>query len=48
MAEWSEPTDVAAKVRRRWTSGELLESYGRGTEFEPIEVPLRGPKAGFS
>jgi hypothetical protein len=46
MAEWSEPTDVAAKVRRRWTSGELLKSYGRGTEFEPIEVPLRGPKAG--
>ncbi|MAS54700.1 DUF3322 and DUF2220 domain-containing protein [Nocardioides sp.] len=46
MAEWSEPTDVAAKVRRRWTSGELLGSYGRGADFEPIEVPLRGPKAG--
>ncbi len=46
MAEWSEPGDVVAKVRRQWASGELLAGYGRGEAFIPIEVPLRGPKAG--
>jgi len=46
MAEWSEPADVVAKVRRRWASGELLAAHGRGSDFESIEVPLRGPKAG--
>ncbi len=46
MAEWSEPGDVVAKVRRRWASGELLAGYGRGEAFTPIEVSLRGPRAG--
>ena len=41
---WSTPDDVATKVRRRWTSGALLSGYGRGEPFEPIDVPLRGPR----
>lgn len=43
---WSTPSDVAAKVRRRWDSGALLAAYARGLPFEPIGVPLRGPSAG--
>lgn len=45
MTTWSEPADIAAKVLRRWTSGDLLTRYGRGEAFAPIEVPLRGPRA---
>lgn len=37
------PDDIAAKVRRRWDDGSLLRAYADGEEFEPIEVPLRGP-----
>ena len=42
-ASWSTPDDIAAKVRRRWDDGSLLRGYADGEEFEPIEVPLRGP-----
>lgn len=44
--DWSTPDDVATKVRRRWTSGELLSAHGRADEFAPIDLPLRGPTAG--
>ncbi|MCW2621132.1 MAG: hypothetical protein JWL64_734 [Frankiales bacterium] len=43
---WSTPADVTTVVRRKWTSGLLLSSYGRGEPFEPIDVPLRGPRSG--
>lgn len=43
---WSTPDDIAARVRRRWDSGELLTAYASGTAFEPIGVPLRAPAAG--
>lgn len=43
---WSSPGDVAARLRRRWSSGDLLSSYSRGLPFEPIAVPLRGPSPG--
>lgn len=46
MTDWSSPDDVATKVRRRWASGELLSAYARSEAFTPIEVPLRGPRAG--
>jgi hypothetical protein len=46
MTTWSEPSDIAAKVRRRWTAGDLLAQHGRGEALAPIEVPLRGPRAG--
>lgn len=41
---WSAPEDIAAKVRRRWDDGALLRGHADGEPFEPIEVPLRGPK----
>lgn len=53
-ASWTTPSDVAAKVRRRWDDGSLLRDYagsrlGAGSAQgdsrpEPIVVPIRGPK----
>jgi hypothetical protein len=42
---WTTPADIAAKVRRRWDDGSLLRTHASGELLEPIEVPLRGPKA---
>jgi hypothetical protein len=44
-AAWTTPTDIVAKVRRRWDDGSLLRAHAQGEPFEPIEVVLRGPKA---
>ena len=43
---WTTPEDVAARVRRRWDDGSLLRSYAQANreDFEPIEVPIRGPR----
>ncbi|MBS9533674.1 hypothetical protein KIH27_08760 [Mycobacterium sp. M1] len=41
---WTTPADIAAKVRRRWDDGTLLRGHADAGPFEPIEVPLRGPK----
>lgn len=43
---WTSPADVAARVRRRWDSGELLRAYAAREPFPTITVALRGPKAG--
>jgi hypothetical protein len=43
-AGWTTPVDIAARVRRRWDDGSLLRAYANGDPFDPIEVPLRGPK----
>jgi hypothetical protein len=43
-AGWTTPDDIAARVRRRWDDGSLLRAYANGDSFDPIEVPLRGPK----
>lgn len=43
-AGWTTPDDIAAKVKRRWDDGSLLRAYANGDTFDPIEVPLRGPK----
>ena len=43
-ARWTTPDDIAARVRRRWDDGSLLRAYANGDPFQPIEVPLRGPK----
>ena len=42
---WTTPDDIAARVRRHWDDGSLLGRYAVGGRFDPIEVPLRGPKA---
>jgi hypothetical protein len=41
---WSTPSDMVAKVRRRWDSGNLLTTYSR-EQWEPIVIPLRAPSA---
>ncbi|WP_343576861.1 Wadjet anti-phage system protein JetD domain-containing protein [Mycobacterium sp.] len=41
---WTTPHDIAAKVRRRWDDGSLLRAHADGDPFDPIDVPLRGPK----
>ena len=41
---WTKPTDIAAKVRRRWNDGSLLSGYANRCAFDPIEVSIRGPK----
>ncbi|MCH9730475.1 MAG: hypothetical protein K0U84_12520 [Actinomycetia bacterium] len=41
---WTKPTDIAAKVRRRWNDGSLLSAYANRCAFDPIEVSIRGPK----
>ncbi len=43
-SRWTTPEDIAAKVRRRWDNGSLLRAHAAGEPFDPIEVPLRGPK----
>jgi hypothetical protein len=43
-AGWTTPDDIAARVRRRWDDGSLLRAHANGDPFDPIEVPLRGPK----
>lgn len=43
-AEWTTPDDIAKRVRRRWDDGSLLRAYANTGPFEPIEVPIRGPK----
>ncbi|HEY3609354.1 MAG TPA: Wadjet anti-phage system protein JetD domain-containing protein [Pseudonocardiaceae bacterium] len=41
---WTTRADVVAKLRRRWDSGEFLTAFADGRPWEPIGVPLRGPK----
>lgn len=45
MSHWSTAADVDVKVRRRWADGSLLREYAGGGPLEPIEIPLRGPRA---
>lgn len=44
-AGWTTPDDIVGRVRRRWDDGSLLRAYANGDPFDPIEVPLRGPRA---
>jgi hypothetical protein len=43
-AGWTTPEDIAARVKRRWDDGSLLRAHANGAPFDPIEVPLRGPR----
>jgi hypothetical protein len=46
MVTWTRPTDIAARVRRRWDDGSLPTAYLLDEACPAIEVPLRGPSAG--
>ncbi len=41
---WTRPTDIRARVRRRWDDGSLLRAFAASEPFPVIEVPLRGPQ----
>ena len=41
---WTTPDDVASRLRRSWTDGSLLSSYGRGEPWQPRSVALHGPQ----
>lgn len=41
---WTSSADIAARVRRRWDDGSLLRAYANSESFDPIELPLCGPK----
>jgi hypothetical protein len=45
MTDWSTPTSIRAKLRRRWDSGVTLSERARGDTFVPIDLPIRGPTA---
>lgn len=42
---WTAPSDIAAKVRRRWDDGTLLRTFAAGDPFPVLDVPVRGPAA---
>lgn len=42
---WTTRRDVEERVRRRWEDGSLLRAHAGASEFSPIEIPVRGPKA---
>lgn len=41
---WTTPEDIDSKVRRRWADGSLLRAHAGGEPFNPVDVPLHGPK----
>jgi hypothetical protein len=41
---WTTRTEVIARLRRRWDSGELLKAFATEQPWEPVSLPLRGPK----
>ncbi|MFE3856125.1 Wadjet anti-phage system protein JetD domain-containing protein [Streptomyces griseorubiginosus] len=43
---WTTPRDVADRLRKRWSRGDFLTQLADGTPWEPLDIPLRGPKAG--
>lgn len=42
---WTTRRDIEERVRRRWDDGSLLRAHVGASEFCPIEIPVRGPKA---
>lgn len=41
---WTTPADIATRVRRRWEDGSLLQALAGVSDFEGVEMALRGPK----
>ena len=44
-AAWTTPSDIEARLRRRWDDGSLLRAHAGGAAFEPIEISVRGPRS---
>ncbi|MGW4924032.1 Wadjet anti-phage system protein JetD domain-containing protein [Streptomyces parvulus] len=43
---WTTPQAVLERLRKRWNTGTYLTQLANGAPWEPVEIPLRGPKAG--
>jgi len=43
---WTTPQVVLERLRKRWNTGTYLTQLADGSSWEPVEIPLRGPKAG--
>ncbi|WP_181792694.1 Wadjet anti-phage system protein JetD domain-containing protein [Streptomyces sp. WELS2] len=43
---WTTPHDVTTRLRKRWESGIYLTDLAEETDWEPVCIPLRGPKPG--
>lgn len=41
---WTTPDDVRASLARRWSSGKYLTWLATGEPWQPIDVPIRGPR----
>jgi hypothetical protein len=42
---WTEISDVIVTLRRRWQAGRYLRAYAMGEPWEPVRLPLRGPRS---
>jgi hypothetical protein len=45
MTEWTTFADLRATLERRWRTGAWLRGYATGTEWQPMALPIKGPKA---
>ncbi|GII32872.1 Wadjet anti-phage system protein JetD domain-containing protein [Planotetraspora mira] len=43
---WTTPQDIHSILRKRWTAGTYLRMLASGTTWEPLSLPIHGPKAG--
>lgn len=43
---WTTPDEVRALLRKRWSSGSYLTMLASGQPWQPVSVPIRGPRAG--
>lgn len=41
---WTTPADVTDRLRRRWMRGDFLTALAEQHPFEPLGIPLGGPK----
>lgn len=44
-AGWTEPADLIATLRRRWSRGTYLRAHARGEAWDSIALPVKGPSA---
>lgn len=44
-ATWTKVSDLRAVLERRWRSGRWLTAYAAGEPWQPVSLPVRGPRA---
>lgn len=45
MTEWTTFADLRAVLERRLRTGTWLRAYAEGVEWQPVSLPIKGPKA---